>query len=203
MRIGIYLRISTYKGADGKTDQKRKTQDTEMQSREIQAHLKAKGWNNYQIFEDRGFTGTKDDRPALQKLLKACRMGEIDVVVCYRLDRLFRSLRDFLNVLNEFNKLGIIFVSVKEALDLSTPTGKLMVQICGAFAEFESNIIRERTISGLANAKAKGVRLGRPNKILSKENIERLKGKHKTLIEQAQAAGVSINTFKKAMGKIQ
>src|SRR5207253_3829249 len=89
---------------------------------------------------------------------------KIDVVVCWRLDRLGRSLKHLITVLDEFQALGVAFVSLNEGVDGTTPAGKLQMHILGAIAEFERERIRERVLAGLQRARAQGKRLGRPRK---------------------------------------
>lgn len=150
--IAVYLRVSTND----------KGQDTAMQLREIEAFLKAKNLTEFKIYEDKGFSGTKANRPALNQLMKDCRVGKISEVICWKLDRLFRSLKHLMNTLAEFETHSVKFVALKDGIDLSTASGRLMMQMIGAFAEFEASVIKERVIAGIENAKAKGICLGRP-----------------------------------------
>ncbi len=110
-------------------------------------------------------SGSKAERKQLNEMLEYIREG--DTVVVYRLDRLGRSLKDLINIINIFQDKKVNFKSITENLDTSTPTGKLMFHISGAFAEFERNIIRERTKAGLESARARGKNGGRPSKITS------------------------------------
>jgi DNA invertase Pin-like site-specific DNA recombinase len=107
-------------------------------------------------------SGSKDRRPALDKLMVACRRRQVDAVVVYRYDRFARSLRQLVNALCEFNELGIQFISLHEGVDTSTANGRLVFGIFASIAEFERELIRERVRSGLQHAKSKGIRLGRP-----------------------------------------
>lgn len=110
------------------------------------------------IFEEKA-SGGRFDRPELQRMLDHCRKG--DVIVVWKLDRLSRSLRDLLTILERMDSIGVGFVSLTEAIDTTTAAGRMMMQIVGAFAEFERSMIRERTHSGLERAKSNGVKLGR------------------------------------------
>ena len=112
-----------------------------------------------QIFTDK-ISGAEHDRDGLNELLKLARKG--DTVIVWRLDRLARSLPHLIELSNEFATRGIQFVSLTENLDTTTPTGKLLYQIIGAIAEFERNLIRERTTAGLDAARAQGKLGGRP-----------------------------------------
>jgi DNA invertase Pin-like site-specific DNA recombinase len=101
-------------------------------------------------------------RQLREKLLDAARRREIDVVLVWRLDRWGRSVTDLLATLQELEHLGVGFVSLTEALDLTTPSGRAMAALLAVFAEFEREILRERTRAGLAHARQKGKQLGRP-----------------------------------------
>jgi DNA invertase Pin-like site-specific DNA recombinase len=117
------------------------------------------------VYEEKA-SGGRFDRPELMKMLDHCRKG--DVIVVWKLDRLSRSLRDLLTILERMDSLGVGFVSLTEAIDTTTAAGRLMMQIVGAFSEFERSMIRARTKIGLERAKSNGVKLGR-KKSLSKE----------------------------------
>ncbi len=114
-------------------------------------------------------SGAKNERKGLLDMLRYARSG--DTVVVYRLDRLGRSLKDLINLINIFQEKNINFKSLSESIDTSTPMGKLMFHITGAFAEFEKNIIRERTKAGLESARARGKKGGRPT-IITPEKIQ-------------------------------
>ncbi len=97
--------------------------------------------------------------------MRAAHAREVDVILIWKLDRLFRSIKGLVTSIQDFEALGIAFVSLKDQIDLSTPSGRLMVHMLGAFAEFEAALIKERVVAGLREAKRKGVRLGRPSTI--------------------------------------
>lgn len=151
MKAALYARVST-------TD---KGQDPGMQLEEMRRFAAARGWTCRE-YVDRGVSGSKASRPALDELMAAVRSRQVDVVVVWKLDRLGRSLAHLLHLLNDFTALGVSFVSLRESIDLTTPTGKLMLHLFGAFAEFERSLIQERVRAGIANAKRKGKRVGRP-----------------------------------------
>lgn len=146
--VCIYCRVST-------TDK----QSIEMQQRELEQYCDARGWKAT-VYQD-ACSGAKDSRNGLNRMMQGCRDGKHDIVLCWKLDRLSRSLKQLLIMLDEFNTLGIGFVSLKDAIDMTSSTGKLLFSLIGAFAEFERDIIRTRVKSGLDNARAKGVKLGR------------------------------------------
>ncbi len=162
MRVGIYARVST-------TD---KGQDVGMQLRELEAYAKARGWTVRGKFVDEGISGSQIKRPELDRLLTACRRRQVDVVLVWRLDRLGRSLKHLIIVLDELRTLGVSFVSLHEQIDCTTATGQLMIHLLAAFAEFERSLIRERVKAGLANARAKGRHLGRPALVIDAAKVQ-------------------------------
>lgn len=148
----IYIRCST----------NHHEQKPEIQTEELRQYCQARSWVIAEEIIDHGFSGSSSNRPGLKKLRRLVTSRKVDVVVVVKLDRLFRSMKDLLITLQEFSDLGVDFVSVKDQVDLTTASGRLMVHIIGAFAEFEKDLIRERTLAGLAYAKSKGKILGRP-----------------------------------------
>src|SRR5262249_15412217 len=114
---------------------------------------------------DRGVSGAKARRPALDQLLTDARRRRFDVLVCWRLDRLGRNLKHLITLLDELQILGVSFVSLAEGIDATTPAGKLQMHILGAIAEFERARIAERVRAGLQRARTQGKRLGRPRKV--------------------------------------
>ena len=123
------------------------------------------------VFEDR-LSGAKIERTGLEEALKFVRTG--DVLVVWKLDRLGRGLRDLIDKMQDLEKRGIGFKSLTESIDTTTAGGKLIFHIFGSLAEFERSLIRERTMAGLASARARGIKGGRKNK-LTPEQIELLK----------------------------
>jgi DNA invertase Pin-like site-specific DNA recombinase len=140
-------------------------------------------------FVDRGVSGAKERRPALDELLKAAKRRRFDVLVVWRLDRLGRNLRHLILLLDELHALGIGFVTLGEGIDTSTPAGKLQLHILSAIAEFERERIRERVLAGLARARAQGKRLGRP-----RVRPARIDAPGGTVRSAAKAWGVSKTT---------
>jgi len=124
--------------------------------------LKAAGCKH--IYEDEGISGAHANRPGLSRALK--RLSSDDVLVVWKLDRLGRSMRHLIELTTMFDDKGIGFRSLSDAIDTSTPGGKLYFHLMGAFAEFERNLISERTKAGMAAAKARGVKMGRPKKLI-------------------------------------
>jgi DNA invertase Pin-like site-specific DNA recombinase len=148
MRCAIYARVSTF------------DQEPENQLAEVRRYVAARDWTPTE-YVDRGVSGAKESRPALDQLLRDGRRRRFDVLVCWRLDRLGRNLKHLITLLDELQALGIAFVSLAEGIDATTPAGKLQMHILGAIAEFERGRIVERVRAGLARAKLQGKRLGR------------------------------------------
>jgi len=163
-RVALYARVSTMNG-----------QNPEMQLCELREYCQRRNFVIVAEYVDKGVSGARERRPALDKLMADCRKRLVDVVVVYRYDRFARSLRQLVNSLDEFRALGVDFVSVHEAVDTSTPNGRLVFGIFASIAEFERELIRDRVRSGLAAAKAKGKRLGRPRAVVDIDQIAALR----------------------------
>ena len=151
MKAAIYARVSTF------------DQEPENQLQEIRRYVSARNWTAVE-YVDRGVSGAKDRRPALDQMIAEAKRRKFDVLVCWRLDRLGRNLKHLITLLDELQALGVAFVSLAEGIDATTPAGKLQMHILGAIAEFERARIQERVRAGLARARAQGVRLGRPRR---------------------------------------
>jgi DNA invertase Pin-like site-specific DNA recombinase len=149
MKAAIYARVSTV------------DQNVENQFGELRQYVQARKWQSVE-YADAGVSGTKESRPALDKLLKDARRRKFDVLVVWRLDRLGRNLKHLLMVIDELHALGIAFVSLHEGIDATTPAGRLQLQIIGMFAEFERNRLIERVKAGMTRAKKDGIHVGRP-----------------------------------------
>ncbi len=148
-RVGLYARVST------------EDQNTlAMQNRAMREYAARRGW--VIALQLREVNSGAARREAREKMIEAARRREIDVVLVWRLDRWGRSVTDLLATLQELEYLGVGFVSLTEALDLTTPAGRAMAGLLAVFAEFEREILRERTRAGLAHARENGKRLGRP-----------------------------------------
>jgi DNA invertase Pin-like site-specific DNA recombinase len=187
MRVVIYARVST-------TDK----QDPEMQVREMSEYAERRGWKNPTVMIDRVSSGKV--RPELETLKALCRRGKVDTVVVYRFDRFARSAKELLEALEEFRTLGIDFISLHENIDTTTPVGKLVFTFLAGVAEFEKSLILERVMSGLATAKANGVRLGRPPR--SDEVLERIRALRRSGHSWRHIAGVTglpVTTVRRAM----
>ena len=149
LRVGLYARVSTY---DQKT--------LPLQIRAMREYAGRRNWTIAQQVKEVGSGASQ--RELRETLIAQARRREIDVVLVWRLDRWGRSVADLLATLQELQQLGVGFVSLTEALDLTTPTGRAMAGLLAVFAEFEREILRERVRAGLAQARQNGKRLGRP-----------------------------------------
>jgi DNA invertase Pin-like site-specific DNA recombinase len=162
MKAGLYARVSTH-------DQ----QTLPMQLSAMREYAERRGWTVGLEISEIG-SGAKE-REKREQLLRAARRREIDVIIVWRLDRWGRSLVDLVTTLGELGDLGVGFVSLTEALDLTTPTGRAMAGLLAVFAEFERDILRERVKAGIAQARAEGKPHGRPKTAsLLKEQVEEM-----------------------------
>jgi len=183
VRIGLYGRVSTLHN-----------QNPEVQLAELREHAARRGWQIVGEYIDRGISGARERRPALDRLWTDCRKRKVDAVLVYRYDRFARSLRQLVNALEEFRSLGIDFISLHEGVDTSTPNGRLVFGIFASIAEFERELIRGRVISGLAAAQARGVRLGRPRTNVDAAQIASLRASGASWREISDELGIGVGT---------
>ena len=158
-RVALYCRVST----DGQT--------VENQTRELEAVAKRHGWQIVETFTDQGISGAKgrDSRPGFDALHKAIARKEVDMVAAWSVDRLGRSLQDLVAFLGELHGKGVGLYLHVQGIDTSTPSGKMLFQMMGVFAEFERTMIQERIHAGLRRARANGKALGRPKTLTPKQ----------------------------------
>jgi len=138
-------------------------QTTAAQVDELRAYSARRNFEIVSEFTDEGISGSKESRPGLNKLVADAKRRKFDAVLVYRYDRFARSLRQLVNALCEFDALGIHFISLHEGVDTSTPNGRLVFGIFASIAEFERELIRSRVRSGIAAARSRGVKVGRPS----------------------------------------
>ena len=182
-RAAIYARVSTL------------DQEPENQLAELRRYVSARGWTTIE-FVDQGISGSKDRRPALDALIKDAKRRRFDVLICWRLDRLGRSLKHLVTQLDELQALGVSFVSLGEGIDCTTPAGRLQLHVLAALAEFERARIAERVQAGLARAKANGRRLGQKPHDIPPEDLERTA--HLTVRRAAAELGISRSVLHRA-----
>ena len=185
MRIGIYARVSTLIG-----------QSPEMQLTELREYASRRGWEIFSEYVDSGVSGSKESRPELNRLMSDAHQRKIDAVLVWKIDRFGRSLKHLVNSLADLSAYGVAFISLRDNLDLSTPSGRLMFQIIGAIAEFERSLIQERVRAGLRNAKLKGKTLGRPRRIVNGDQLARLREQGASFREIGSAVGASAGTVR-------
>lgn len=186
-RIAIYLRVST------------DSQSTDLQRSEIEDYVKSRGWSYVVVYEDK-LSGTTTKRPGLQKMLSDARNKKFDVLICWKLDRLFRSLKDLINTLNELSDLKIDFISIKDNIDLTTASGRLLAHLLGAIGQFEADLIKMRVMAGLQEARRKGIRLGRPT-TLPYDDVHLLRSQGLSLNQIATKLKVSKSAVHKTLSK--
>jgi DNA invertase Pin-like site-specific DNA recombinase len=187
MKVALYGRVSTAE------------QNAAMQLEELRAYCGRRQWDIVEEFIDAGVSGSKESRPALNRLLVDAKRRKFDAVLVYRYDRFARSLRQLVNALAEFDALGIHFVSLHEGVDTSTPNGRLVFGIFASIAEFERELIRGRVRSGLAAARARGTRIGRPGCDVDAAQIAQLRASNASWREIERKLGVSSRTARRAL----
>jgi DNA invertase Pin-like site-specific DNA recombinase len=187
-RATLYLRVST----DGQT--------TENQRLALEAVAAHRGWTVVATYEDAGISGAKgrDKRPGLNKLLQDATRARFDVVMGWALDRLGRSLADLIDTLRTLEGAHVDLFLHQQAIDTTTPAGRMFFHVTGTFAEFEREMIRSRVNAGLERARARGVKLGRPKVAARIEDAikERL-GAGEGVLRVARALGVGTSTVQR------
>jgi DNA invertase Pin-like site-specific DNA recombinase len=186
-QAAIYTRISTGE------------QNADLQTRELPEFCERRGWSLAAdtIYSD-VMTGAKDRRPALDRLMADARRAKFQVIAVWRFDRFARSTSHLLRALEEFSSLGIDFVSVTEAIDTSTPAGRMVFTVLGAVAELERSIIRERVVAGQRAAKRRGVRFGRPAVAVDAAKVRKLRGEGLSWRAIAAETGVPKDTLRRS-----
>jgi DNA invertase Pin-like site-specific DNA recombinase len=190
-RAACYLRVSTSDQREG------------LQADETQELIERRGWELADTYCDHGISGSKERRPALDRLLADARRRRFDLIVVWKSDRLFRSLKHMVNTLDELAALGVGFISVTEPLlDTTTPQGRLLLHLVSAFAEFEKATLIERTRAGLAAAKRRGARLGRPRADLDVLRARAMRAAGLSLRAIAAELGVKPSTLHRALNLV-
>lgn len=187
LRVARYLRVS------------RVDQNPALQDDETADVIARRGWKLTDTYTDHGISGSREKRPELDRLLRDARRGRFNLVCVWKADRLFRSLRAMVNTLDEWSALGIGFVSATEAFDTTTPQGKLLMHLTSAFAEFERNLIIERTKAGIAAAKRRNVHCGRPKLRLDDEHLRELRAEGMSIKKIAQTLGIGPSTVQRRL----
>ena len=188
-RVALYARVSTLHGQ----------QDPEMQLSELREYVNRRGLSIHEEYVDQGVSGSKESRPALNRLMSDAQRCRFDAVLVWKIDRFGRSLKHLVNSLADLSACGIAFISLRDNLDLSTPSGRLMFQIIGAMAEFERALIQERVRAGLRNAKAKGRRIGRPRQEVDCSRASELRAQGHSWRNIARDLGLGVATVYRAL----
>lgn len=183
MRVAIYARVSTDRGE----------QDPEVQISALTRWLEAQSHEVSEVYTDL-VSGSKRSRPALDSLLSDVP-GKFDAVAVVKLDRLARSTKDLIEIAGQLEAEGVDLMVKDQQIDTSTPAGKLMFHVLGAIAEFERDLIIERTKAGLEHARNRGVRLGRPVREIDLARARRLVNELGTVAAAARAMGVPRKTL--------
>ena len=186
MKTAIYARVST------------SDQTCELQLQELREYVTRRGWNPAAEYVDIGFSGAKASRPALDSLMGAAARRQFDTILVYKLDRFGRSVLHLSQQLAALERFGVRFVAITQGIDTdaSNPASKLLTTILSGVAEFERELIRERTSSGLRRAKASGKVLGRPARIFRRDEVARLRAAGQSWRVIAKALGVPVSTIR-------
>ena len=186
--IALYARVST------------DDQHPEAQLAELRAYAKRRGVQTIE-YVDRGVSGRRPRRRALDQMLQAARHQDVSAVVVVRLDRLARSLANMAQLGEELQALGVELVSLHEGIDTRTATGRAMFGMCGVFAQLEGDLIRERTVAGLKAARRRGVQLGRPRALDQREHqrVLRLRRSGHSIRAIAERLEVGVATVHRAI----
>src|SRR5712672_2944264 len=192
MRTALYARVST-------SD---KGQDPEVQLRELREYCQRRRSTIAGEYVDVVASGSKDSRPELNRLMIDAAKRTFDAVVVWRFDRFARSVSHLLRALETFRSVGIEFVSYSEAIDTSTPVGKMTFTVLGAVAELERSLIIERVRAGVRNARAKGKRLGRPTVNVDRARIASMRSGGASWRVISTELGISLGTLHRLCSKI-
>ncbi len=187
MKVALYARVST------------DSQDPEVQLAALRSHVSNRGWEIVAEFIEKGVSGVKDRRPALDRLIDEAWKGKFQAVLVWRFDRFARSVKHLITALEQFRTLKMGFISLQEQFDTSTPIGQAMFTIIGAMAQLERDIIRERVKAGLDRARQRGVRLGRPSVEARPDQVLALRGEGRSLGDIARHLRCSRSTARRRL----
>jgi DNA invertase Pin-like site-specific DNA recombinase len=193
-RAALYVRVST------------DAQTLENQIRELRQVAERRGWNVVEVYRDAGISGAKgrNGRPGLDTMLKDASRRKFDIVMAWAIDRVGRSLSDLLDTIQHLEACGVDLYLDQQAIDTTTPMGKLVFQLTGAFAEFERTMIRQRIKAGLKRAIAQGVKLGRP-KIGSatERKVRHQLAKGVGILKVAKSFGIGTGTVQRIANELR
>ena len=192
-RVAIYARVSTDK------------QQTSNQVLVLKEIAERSGYNIIQIYEDKGISGSKgrEDRPSLNQMMKDATHRKFDMVMCWSIDRLGRSISHLIEIMNELNGLKIDMFFSQQSIDTTQSSGRMLFSIMGAIGEFEKSLIKERVLAGLDRARKNGTKLGRPSNMTDglKSAILILKDKGLGVRETCRKLGIGCATYYKVVAE--
>jgi len=186
MNVALYVRIST------------SDQNASMQQEELRGYCERRSLRVVGEYQDT-MSGAKDSRPALQRLLADARARKFDAIVVWKIDRFGRSLRHLVNTLADLEALGVAFISLRDSLDFTTPSGKLQFHVLAAVAEFERSLISERVQAGMRAAARRGKQIGRPRRRVEADRIRELRGSGASWTKIANGLGVPRTVCQRAV----
>lgn len=190
-RVAIYARVST------------NAQTVENQFQELREVAKRNSWQVIAELSDSGISGAKgrDQRPAFDQLLKRATRREFDLIMVWAIDRLGRSIQHLVGFMNEIQSLGVDLYVHQQAIDTTTPSGRMIFGIFSSLAEFERELIRERIIAGQKRAKAQGIKIGRPSKMNDavRTSVKLLRENGKGIREISRTLGIGVGSVYAAM----
>ena len=182
-RVALYCRVST------------SDQTCDNQLRDLREYCRARGWTDVREFRDTGISGTKERRPALDKMMVDVKARRVDVVVVAAFDRFGRSVRHLVEVLELFRHLNVEFISLREQIDTGSPLGQAVFTIIAAIAQLERSLIVERVRAGLRRARAEGKRLGRPRLRVDHRQLESVVSRRLPVRIAARELGISPSSY--------
>lgn len=162
----LYARVSTLNG-----------QNPDMQLAELREYARRRGWTVSGEYVDLGVSGSRESRPEFNRMMAHAHARSFDAIAVWKLDRMGRSLKHLVNTLADLQAYGVAFISLRDNLDLSTPSGRLMFHVIAAMAEFERALIRERVSAGIQAARARGKRVGRRRTYVNQTGFANCEGK--------------------------
>jgi len=190
MRVARYLRVS------------RHDQNPQLQEDATDELIERRGWTLADTYVDHGVSGSRARRPELNRMLADAKRGKFELLVVYRSDRLFRSIKHMVTTLDDLAAMGVGFASVTEPFDTSTPSGKLLLHMVSAMAEFERSLLIERTKAGVQAAVRRGKKVGRPRVEVDVGRALVLRSEGKTYQEVAAELGVGVATLHRALKSV-
>ncbi len=186
LKVALYARCSTLNG-----------QDPEVQLAPLRAHVAQRGWEIGAEYVDVGWSGSKDRRPNLDKMMKDAWTGKFQAVLVWRFDRFARSTKHLIAALEAFRSVNVSFISLQEQFDLSSPIGAAMFTIIGAMGQLERDLVIERVRAGLDRARARGVRLGPKFVDLDLQRAKALMAEGRSIRATAKVLGCSAETLRR------